>query len=49
MWQPELARALPRKLRPIVRAELGWEWKRWRLEEERLVEALEAWTLDGVR
>jgi glycerol-3-phosphate dehydrogenase len=49
MWHPELATALLRKLRPVVRGELGWSWKQWRAEEERFREALEAWTLSGVR
>jgi glycerol-3-phosphate dehydrogenase len=48
MWQPELALDLLRRLRPIVRSELGWEWSRWRAEEERFASALEAWTLAGV-
>jgi glycerol-3-phosphate dehydrogenase len=48
MWQPELALGLLRKLRPIVRSELEWEWSRWRREEERFADALEAWTLEGV-
>jgi glycerol-3-phosphate dehydrogenase len=49
MWQPELAIRLLRKVRPIVRAELEWEWSRWRREEEAFAGALEAWTLAGVR
>jgi glycerol-3-phosphate dehydrogenase len=49
MWQPELALGLLRKLRPIVRSELGWEWSRWRREEEAFAEALEGWTLEGIR
>jgi glycerol-3-phosphate dehydrogenase len=49
MWHPEMATALLRKLRPIVRAELGWPWKRWRSEEERFMQALESWTLEGSR
>jgi glycerol-3-phosphate dehydrogenase len=49
MWHPELATALLRKLRPVVRGELGWPWKRWRSEEERFLEAMEGWTLRGIR
>jgi glycerol-3-phosphate dehydrogenase len=48
MWQPELALGLLRKLRPIVRGELGWEWSRWRREEEAFAQALEGWTLAGI-
>jgi glycerol-3-phosphate dehydrogenase len=49
MWQPELAPALLRRLRPIVRSELGWKSSRWRREEEEFTAALEAWTMAGVR
>jgi glycerol-3-phosphate dehydrogenase len=49
MWQPDLALGLLRKLRPIVRAELDWDWGRWRREEQAFIEALEGWTLAGVK
>jgi glycerol-3-phosphate dehydrogenase len=49
MWDPELAQASLRKLRPIVRSELGWDASRWRAEEEAFAEALEAWTMRGIR
>jgi len=48
MWQPELATQLVRRLRPLLRDELGWEWGRWRREEEAFAGELEAWTLAGV-
>jgi glycerol-3-phosphate dehydrogenase len=48
MWQPELARALLRRLRPIVRSELAWASSKWRLEEQAFAEALEAWTVAGI-
>ncbi len=49
MWDPARSSDLLRKLRPIVRSELRWEWRRWQAEEERYLEALEAWTLGGVK
>ncbi len=49
MWDPARSADMLRKLRPIVRSELRWEWRRWQAEEERYLEALEAWTLSGVR
>ena len=49
MWDPEQAVALLRPLRPILRSELGWEWRRWKDEEGRFLRALEGWTLAGVR
>jgi glycerol-3-phosphate dehydrogenase len=49
MWQPEQARDLLRRLRPIVRSELGWASGRWRHEEQAFAEALEAWTVEGIR
>jgi glycerol-3-phosphate dehydrogenase len=48
MWQPEHSLALLRKLRPIVRSELGWDWGRWKREEQAFAEALEGWTVKGI-
>ncbi len=48
MWQPELAPQILRRLRPLFRDELGWEWSRWRREEDAFAGELEAWTLAGV-
>jgi len=49
MWDPEQAVAMLRPLRPILRSEMGWEWRRWKDEEERFLGALEGWTMAGVR
>ncbi|HQN97169.1 MAG TPA: glycerol-3-phosphate dehydrogenase/oxidase [Thermoanaerobaculales bacterium] len=49
MWDPEQAVALLRPLRPILRTELGWEWRRWKNEEAGFLRALEGWTLAGIR
>jgi glycerol-3-phosphate dehydrogenase len=49
MWDPEQAVALLRPLRPILRSEMGWEWRRWKDEEDRFLGSLEGWTLQGVR
>jgi glycerol-3-phosphate dehydrogenase len=49
MWQPDLSMAMLRRLRSVVRTELGWDSGRWRREEEAYVEALEPWTMDGIR
>jgi glycerol-3-phosphate dehydrogenase len=48
MWQPDLAPQMLRRLRPLFRDELGWEWSRWRREEDAFAGELEAWTLAGV-
>jgi hypothetical protein len=44
----EQAVALP-ALRPILRSELGWEWRRWKDEEGRFFGALEGWTMAGIQ
>ena len=49
MWHPERSTTLLRRLRPIVRTELGWDWRRWRAEEERYLQSLESWTMAGIR
>jgi glycerol-3-phosphate dehydrogenase len=49
MWDPEQAAAMLRPLRPILRAEMGWEWRRWKIEETRFLRSLEGWTMAGVR
>lgn len=49
MWEPATAAALLNTLRPIVRRELGWGFKRWQQERERFAVALEGWTVGGVR
>jgi glycerol-3-phosphate dehydrogenase len=49
MWEPATAAALLTTIRPIVRRELGWGFKRWQQERERFAEALEGWTVGGVR
>jgi glycerol-3-phosphate dehydrogenase len=48
MWDPRLSTAMLRRLRPVVRSELGWGWRKWRSEEERYLQALESWTLAGI-
>jgi glycerol-3-phosphate dehydrogenase len=47
MWQPDRSVALLRRLRPIMRSELGWDWRRWKTEEQNYVDAVRAWTLAG--
>lgn len=49
MWNPARSAELVRKLRPIVRSELGWDWRRWKTEEQGYLEALQAWTIEGIR
>jgi len=49
MWQPELSTTLMRKLRPVVRSEMGWDAVRWRREEHSYVESLASWTMAGVQ
>jgi len=49
MWNPEQSTALLRRLRPVVRSELGWDWRRWKTEEQGYIEALQAWRLEGIR
>jgi glycerol-3-phosphate dehydrogenase len=49
MWNPDRSVSLLRKLRPILRSELGWPWRRWQSEEDRYLEALEAWTPRGIQ
>ena len=41
-------RAVAGRLRPIFEQELGWDSDRWQREEESFLEALEAWTPEGV-
>jgi glycerol-3-phosphate dehydrogenase len=48
MWYPELALQLVRRVRPLLRSGLGWDWKRWRWEERSFAASLEGWTLAGV-
>ncbi len=49
MWNPAQSTDLLRRLRPIVRSELGWDWRRWKNEEQGYIEALQAWTPEGIR
>ncbi len=49
MWQPTLALEVARRVRPIVRSELAWQWARWRREEQAFAAALEGWTMAGLR
>ena len=49
MWAPETAASLLPALRPIVRRELGWSYKRWQKEGEQFLAALEGWTVRGIR
>ncbi len=49
MWEPATAAGILTTIRPIVRRELGWGFKRWQQERERFAEALEGWTVGGVR
>ena len=49
MWNPERATTMLRRLRPMVRTEMGWDWRKWKAEEARFIQALESWTLEGVR
>jgi glycerol-3-phosphate dehydrogenase len=49
LWEPPRARALVPLLRPLFAQELGWDTTRWAAEEAGFAQALEAWTLQGVR
>ena len=49
MWQPDLALHLLPALRPVLAAAAGWDGSRWDREEETFRQALEGWTLGGVR
>ncbi len=49
MWDPPAARAAAPRLRRTFQRELGWGFRRWRLELDRLEAALEAWTPAGAR
>ncbi len=48
MWDPEAARALLPRLRPLFAKELGWRFSRWQAEVTRFETALEGWTIDGI-
>jgi len=48
MWRPELARELLPHLRMHFGADLGWDFKRWDLEEERFAAEAEGWSPAGV-
>jgi glycerol-3-phosphate dehydrogenase len=49
MWLPERTPSLLKRLRPIVCAELGWDWRHWRREEQAFLDALEGWRVAGIR
>lgn len=49
MWEPDTARDLAPILRPILRREMGWSYRRWQEERERFAAALEGWTVGGIR
>jgi hypothetical protein len=49
MWDPPAARAVVPALRELFQRELGWSGPRWEAEEAAFADALEAWTLAGVR
>ena len=49
MWQPARIPEFSRRVRSIVRSELGWNGARWAAEEEHLSAAVEGWTLAGCR
>ncbi len=49
MWQPGEVPALLSRLRPVVKSETGWKFRRWDTEVERLQQALAGWTLEGAR
>jgi glycerol-3-phosphate dehydrogenase len=48
MWQPALALELLPALRAVLATE-GWDSARWEREEEAFRQALEGWTMEGVR
>ncbi len=47
LWQPEQAKSVAERLRPLFEQELGWQKDRWQKEEESFRRALEAWTPEG--
>ena len=48
LWQPDLARAVAPRLRPLFEQELGWNGARWEHESTALEAALEGWSADAV-
>jgi glycerol-3-phosphate dehydrogenase len=49
LWQPALAGALAPRLRPLFQQELGWDATRWDKELGAFADALQGWSLAGVR
>ncbi len=48
LWQPGIVAGLLPALEPICRQELGWDGRRWQHESDRCLEAVGAWSPDGV-
>jgi glycerol-3-phosphate dehydrogenase len=49
LWQPEIARALVPRLQPLFAEELNWNHQRWQRETEAFEQALQGWSMQGVR
>jgi len=49
LWQPALARELVPRLQPIFEQEMGWDHQRWQRETEAFDQALQGWSVQGVR
>ncbi|NOZ79600.1 MAG: glycerol-3-phosphate dehydrogenase/oxidase [Acidobacteria bacterium] len=48
MWNPDAARELLPRLRPVFAKELGWRFSRWQSEVQRFEKALTGWTIEGI-